>query len=63
MFTRQRRASEEQSTERAELVLDGGTMSLDEFWDAMADELEAMSQEELSAELAPLKAHLARQVH
>ena len=42
---------------------EGPTMTLDEFWDAMADAVEAMSQEELRAELRPLKAQLARKLH
>jgi hypothetical protein len=65
MFTRQPRASEEQSTDRtgSEPLRESQTMSLDEFWDAMADEVEAMSHEDLRAELAPFKARLARQLH
>lgn len=65
MISRDRRPETGSTADRtsAELLLDSETMSLDEFWDAMADEVEAMSNEELRAELAPLKARLARKVH
>jgi hypothetical protein len=47
----------------AEPLPEGPTMTLDEFWDAMADAVEAMSHEELRAELMPLKAQLTEKLH
>ena len=65
MITRHRRRIEERPTERtgSELFLESETMSLDEFWDAMAEEVEAISHEDLRAEIAPLKARLAKNIH
>lgn len=48
---------------RSEPPPEGATLTLDEFWDAMADAVEAMSHDELRAELKPLKAALARKLH
>jgi hypothetical protein len=65
MITRHRRPPEDVSREptSAKRFLEGETLSLDEFWDAMADEVEAMSHEELRAELAPLRRRYARELH
>ncbi len=42
---------------------EGPAMTLEEFWDDMADAVEAMSHDELRAELKPLKAQFARKLH
>ena len=65
MTFRNRRPDAGNLTERtgAKPLPEGPAMTMDEFWDAMADAVEAMSHDELRAELKPLKAALARKLH
>lgn len=65
MIFRNRRPVMGNLIERAssEPLPESPSMTLDEFWDAMADAVEAMSHDELRAELRPLKAQFARKLH
>ncbi len=46
-----------------EYALDGRFMNLEEFWDFLADETEAMSDEELRAEMDSLRVQRVREIH
>ena len=64
MVSRHRRSTDSsQEQAGSEPSSEAEIMSMEEFWNAMADAVEAMSNEELRAELAPLKAVLARNLH
>lgn len=63
MTNRRRTATGSHERAGSERFPESDIIPLEEFWHLMADACEAMSNDQLRAELAPVKAALARRYH